>query len=73
MVIVDYVVLLKSCVPSCVRRYIKELERIYGIKNGNNQHKEESTNGGKQKTQADFAEVKGYVFNCPSIDNGAII
>lgn len=35
-------------------RCIKELERIYGIKNGNNQHAEPSTNGGNHKTQADL-------------------
>ena len=35
-------------------RCIAELERIYGIKSGNNQHSELSTNGGIQKTQAEL-------------------
>ena len=35
-------------------RCIAELERIYGIKSGNNQHTELSTNGGNQKTQAEL-------------------
>lgn len=35
-------------------RCIKELERIYGIKSGNNQHTELSTIGGNQKTQAEL-------------------
>lgn len=40
-------------------RIIKELERIYGIKNGNNQHQEPSNNVGSQKTQEDIAEELG--------------
>jgi hypothetical protein len=34
-------------------RIICELERIYGIKQGNNQH---TTNGGIQKSQSDIAK-----------------
>ena len=37
-------------------RRIKELERIYGIKQGNNQHNEDTTNG---LTQEDLAQKLG--------------
>ena len=38
----------------------RELERIYGIQKGNNQHsKEDATNGRKLKTQADLANELG--------------
>lgn len=40
-------------------RCIAELERIYGIKNGNNQHTEGFANGERQKTQADLIEETG--------------
>lgn len=42
-----------------VGRCAAELERIYGIKHGNNQHKEDSTIGGTLKTQEDLLEELG--------------
>lgn len=38
---------------------IRELERIYGIKHGNNQHNEDTTNGRIQITQQEIAEKLG--------------
>ena len=38
---------------------MKELERIYGIKQGNNQHKADSNNVGNQKSQEDLLEELG--------------
>ena len=42
-------------------RRIKELERIYGIKQGNNQHNEDSANGTKL-TEKELAETKYNMF-----------
>ena len=47
--------------PNAIKfgRCIKELERIYGIKQGNNQHAEVSTNGGVLKTQEELLAELG--------------
>lgn len=50
-------------------RIIKTLEDCYGVKKGNNQHKEESANGTTQKdiaeqlgiNQESYRRTKGYL------------
>ena len=59
----------------------KELAKVAGVSHDTIHKVEVIENSGdkeligkvRNKTQFDLAEVKGYVFNCPTIDNGAII